>query len=309
MPAGRPPLTITSSFPSPLSKSLRKSTPSTTLAPPWTAESLSTISAHSSCGASGMLIISSPALAPGHPATTAPPPPKLPSTNLSATPFASPSRQSHTSASTWDSPHSTCRLQSPSSAYIAEPTTCPPHPSLPACFASTLPTPLPFLSRGRNAVSTRTTPPAPPLALLYPVPSPSSCYQTQEHRARIRPLPTTYRLRSLASTHPLPTFASIPLLRLRCQGSVLPTHQFLSPTTRRHVPYQLRHCPHCPHNTLGDELHVILACPHRAPQCHLVISALSHLLADYALSRAALTPLQQVSLQESSCFGPCKSFV
>ena len=86
----------------------------------------------------------------------------------------------------------------------------------------------------------------------------------------------------------LPTFASIPLLRLRCQGSALPTHQVLSPTTRRHLPYQLRLCHHhCPFNTLGDELHM------RTP----VIPALSgsHLLADYALIRAALTPLQQVS--------------
>ena len=75
----------------------------------------------------------------------------------------------------------------------------------------------------------------------------------------------------------------------------LPTNSF-SPTTRRHVPYQLRYCPHCPPSTLGDELHVILACPHRAPLCTPVISTLSHLLADYALTRAALTPLQQVSL-------------
>jgi hypothetical protein len=42
----------------------------------------------------------------------------------------------------------------------------------------------------------------------------------------------------------LPSLASIRLLRLRCQGSALPTHQFLSPTTHRHVPYQLRHCTH-----------------------------------------------------------------
>ena len=41
---------------------------------------------------------------------------------------------------------------------------------------------------------------------------------------------------------------------------------------------------------------MILACPHRAPLCTPVISTLSHLLADYALTRAALTPLQQVSL-------------
>jgi len=69
--------------------------------------------------------------------------------------------------------------------------------------------PLPLPPRGRNAVSTRKTPPAPPLALLYPAPSPSSGYQTHEHRAPIRPLPSTCRLRSVAPTH-LPPHPSIP---------------------------------------------------------------------------------------------------
>ena len=47
---------------------------------------------------------------------------------------------------------------------------------------------------------------------------------------------------------------------------------------------------------MGDELHVILACPHHASQSHPLISALSYSLADYALSCAALTPLQHISL-------------
>jgi hypothetical protein len=47
-----------------------------------------------------------------------------------------------------------------------------------------------------------------------------------------------------------PRLLSISLLRLRCQGSALPTREFLSLTTRRHLPYQLRHCAHCPPNTL-----------------------------------------------------------
>jgi hypothetical protein len=70
---------------------------------------------------------------------------KLPSTNPLATPFASQSvaRQSPTYASTWDSPPSTFRQQSPSSDYIAGSTTWPPHPSLFASFDSALPTPPP----------------------------------------------------------------------------------------------------------------------------------------------------------------------
>ena len=111
----------------------------------------------------------------------------------------------------------------------------------------------------------------------------------------LHPAPASLKLyRPALYLRLLPKFASIPLLRLRCQGSALPTHQFLSPTTRRHVPY-------LPPHTLGDELHMILACPPRAPQFHPVISVLSHLLVDHALSRAAFN---KSSLQESSGFGP-----
>ena len=55
--------------PPPVSKWSRKSTPSTTSVPPWTAESSSTSSAHSSYSVSGTHTISSrsPALAPGDP--------------------------------------------------------------------------------------------------------------------------------------------------------------------------------------------------------------------------------------------------
>ena len=127
--------------------------------------------------------------------------------------------------------------------------------------------------------STRTTPPAPPLALLYPAPSPTRVTKPRNidhtYARSLRPaVSTLWRQRTLhpspaappppegrpisayttwtsiartctalRSTCLLPTLASIPLSRLRCQGSVLPTHQFLSPTTHRHVPYQLRHCP------------------------------------------------------------------
>ena len=51
-----------------------------------------------------------------------------------------------------------------------------------------------------------------------------------------------------------------------------------------------------PRHTLGDEVHVLLACPHHAPICLPVLSTFSSLLTDYALSRPSLTPLQQVSL-------------
>jgi len=68
----------------------------------------------------------------------------------------------------------------------------------------------PLLPRGRHAIRARTTPPASPLALLHPASSPSSRHQTEEHRARIRPCPTTNRLRSLAPTHPPPCL-SMPL--------------------------------------------------------------------------------------------------
>jgi hypothetical protein len=87
---------------------------------------------------------------------------------------------------------------------------------------------------------------------------------------------------------PLPTLHAASGWRIHCGVEVTE-----SSTNKQHT--LSRHCPHCPPNTLGDELHMILACPHHAPQSQPAISALSHLLCRLCPSRAALTPLQQIS--------------
>ena len=70
--------------------------------------------------------------------------------------------------------------------------------------------------------------------------------------------PSTRRLRPHpSSTHHIPT--SLPSLRL---GSSPRTHDTPNPWLE---PYQLRPCPRCPPATLGDEIHVIFACPHHTP--------------------------------------------
>jgi hypothetical protein len=130
------------------------------------------------------------------------------------------------------------------------------------------------------------TPASPP----SPGGTPISAYTTWTCSARTCTAP---RFASAFSPHspPSPSFG--------CDAKAapsLPTNSFPRPPAGT-SPINFATVLTAPSNTHGDELHVILACPHHnAPQSHPVISALSYLLADCALTRAALTPLQHVSL-------------
>ena len=96
-------------------------------------------------------------------------------------------------------------------------------------------------------------------------------------------------------THPTLPF-TLSLLRLRCQGSVLPTHTALSPSNV-YIPYDDRRCPHCP-LSVGDELHTFLSCPVLHLRFYTHFKRLQDLLLSHGLHalHPTLSPSSLISL-------------
>ncbi len=100
-------------------------------------------------------------------------------------------------------------------------------------------------------------------------------------------------------THPtLPRSTS--LLRLRCQGSPLPTHHHDS-LSHPYLSYVDRRCPHYPLSP-GDETHTFLSCPVLQPHFLTHFTSLDSLLCAHGLHvhLHTLTPRQRLSLILSS---------
>jgi len=87
----------------------------------------------------------------------------------------------------------------------------------------------------------------------------------------------------------LPHHPSLPLLRLRCQSSLLPTHLHLTPPPRRYRLYSQRLCPFCPPpSPLGDALHVIFHCHTLAPVSAPFLASIAPLFPAHSLSIPSL---------------------
>ena len=92
-----------------------------------------------------------------------------------------------------------------------------------------------------------------------------------------------------------PHLSTLPLLQLRCQGSLLPAHRHLCPSLRRYRPYADRHCHLCPYLPPGpgapppppaDVCHALFHCPSLRLVGSQFMSDFAALLHDFGVAPA-----------------------